>query len=102
MLAGKHTHTHMHTLLISLAMWLYLLSTSFRSTNHANILKQVRRFQLCHQFLAVFLLCEDVVTMSQMGLYIELDHHSYSLPLSWLSISLKNFFFMPVVGVVEG
>ena len=32
-------------------------------------------FQLCHQFLAIFLLGKDVV-MSQMSLYIELDCHS--------------------------
>ena len=33
------------------------------------------RFQLCHRFLAVFLLGQDMV-MSQMSLYIELEFHS--------------------------
>ena len=37
--------------------------------------KKGRRFQLCHQFLAVFLLGQDMVE-SQMSLYIELDRHS--------------------------
>ena len=47
----------------------------FRSSNFACIGKKGRRFQLCHQFLAVFLLGQDMV-MSQMSLYIELDRHS--------------------------
>ena len=34
--------------------------------------KKGRRFQLCHQFLAIFVLGQDVV-MFQMSLYIELD-----------------------------
>ena len=37
--------------------------------------KKGRRFQLCHQFWAVFLLSQDVV-MSYMSWYIELDRHS--------------------------
>ena len=47
----------------------------FRSSNYAYVGKKGRRFQLCHQFLAVFLLGQDVV-MAQMSLYIELDRHS--------------------------
>ena len=38
--------------------------------------KKGHRFQLCHQFLAVFFLGQYVV-MSQMSLYIELDLHYY-------------------------
>ena len=37
--------------------------------------KKGRRFQLSLQFLAVFLLGQDMVE-SQMSLYIELDRHS--------------------------
>ena len=37
--------------------------------------KKGRRFQLCHQFLAIFLLGQDVV-MSHMSLYLKLDCHS--------------------------
>ena len=47
----------------------------FGSSNHEHIAKKGRRFQLCHQFWAVFLLGQDVV-MAQMSLYIELDRHS--------------------------
>ena len=47
----------------------------FGSSNHEYIAKKGRRFQLCHQFWAVFLLGQDVV-MAQMSLYIELDRHS--------------------------
>ena len=47
----------------------------FRSASYAYIGKKGRRFQLCHQFLAIFLLGQDMA-MSQMSLYIELDRHS--------------------------
>ena len=40
----------------------------FRSSNYAYIGRKGHRFQLCHQFLAIFLLGQDVV-MSQMSLY---------------------------------
>ena len=42
---------------------------------HNYIGKKGRRFQLFHQFLAVFLLGQDIV-MAQISLYIELDRHS--------------------------
>ena len=42
----------------------------FISSVFAYIRKQGRRFQLCHQFLAVFLLGQDMV-MSKMSLYIQ-------------------------------
>ena len=49
-------------------------STNFLEVQimHNYIGKKGRRFQLCHQFLAIFLLSQDVV----MSLYIELDRHS--------------------------
>ena len=79
--------TYLHTCLLSqlvsqnkiimyFYMWLYcVLSTSFLEVQIMHIDKKGRRFQLCHQFLAVFLLGQDMV-MSQMSLYIELDRHS--------------------------
>ena len=45
----------------------------FRSSNFVG--KKGRGFLLCHQFLAVFFLGQDIVE-SQMSLYIELDRHS--------------------------
>ena len=47
----------------------HVLLQVFRSSNYAYIGKKGCRFQLCHQFLAVFLLGQDMV-MSQMSLYI--------------------------------
>ena len=41
---------------------------------HIIIDKKGLRFQLCHQFLAIFLLGQDVV-MSQMSLYIDRLQH---------------------------
>ena len=38
--------------------------------------RKVCRFQLCHQFLTIFLLGRDVL-MSQMSLYIRLNHCGY-------------------------
>ena len=54
-------------------MWLYCAFYKFLEV--ACIGKKRRRFQLCHQFLAVFLLGQDM-EMAQKCLYIELDHHS--------------------------
>ena len=52
-----------------------LVVLCFLQVFRSSIYKKGRRFQLCHQFLAVFLLGRDTV-MAQMSLHIELDCHS--------------------------
>ena len=66
----------------------------FRSSNYAYRGKKGRRFQLCHQFLAVFLLGQDMV-MSQMSLYIELDLDNHYRGYQ-LYYSLNIHFFLKV------
>ena len=56
-------------------MYLYCAFHKFSEVPIIHIGKKGRRFQLCDQFLAVFLLGQGMV-IAQMSLYIELDRHS--------------------------
>ena len=66
-------HTFCHDILdVLLHVVVLCFLQVFRSSNYAFIGKKGRRFQLGHQFVAVFLLGQDM----EMSLYIELDCHS--------------------------
>ena len=62
------------------------LSKTLLAPTVLTIGKKVRRFQLCHQLLAMFILCQDVI-MSQMSLYIELDRR---FTIAIINILYKN------------